>query len=207
MNAARAMDMEDRYAQAEITDRLDDLKQFQPQRYAISPIKSMDALHYAGLRLMASGAERLVLAETIMVALEEAAESERAMSRPGPAGFVNGYPEVFYSASELKFAENAREELRQQGEDFTTPSPLRAEQAAMLRHAEVTLWLRFVGGKNPKLNRRALWLSACGMGDAAISRKLGLPNARAVKNRRAECLDRIGDRLRREIKTLSEIFS
>lgn len=132
----------------------------------------------------------------------EAARTERAIAKPGPTGFGTGYPDIWYTAAEIRGTENqwAADRI-----EYTPEIKPNASAAQMDRHATVTVWLRFMHGADKLRLLRIVWWRAHGRSVSWIAKQEGM-SASQIRRIKNDQLDNIIDRLKAELKGF-ELFA
>lgn len=152
---------------------------------------------YAGRRMLEAESDAPVTARRVIWRLlQEAAQTERAIRRPGPAAAHTAMPEVVHTAGEI-FAtevEMAKDEITYTPHIHETPSA-----AALTRYCEVMGWLRYIRGRNVARSRRAVLLLSAGVPEARVMDIFGFRSRQAVDGVRYRAISGILERLKRDL--------
>lgn len=157
-----------------------------------------------GFNILASADEQDVSLEAVIFTLlQEAAQTERAIIKPGPAGHVSAYPEIFHTPNEI-FAT----EIEMAKDQIAYPPSIKASPTAQAlgRYIEVTNWLRYVHGHNRARAKRLLWLLAKNVHPRRIAYQEGFGSVAGVRAAKKRYLRSIAERLRRELPSLMDHF-
>lgn len=179
-------------------ERADIPTDYKPFRTKIDPNKTIECLRF-GARLVARDDGKETLQDCVWALLCEAAQTERAITTPRPAGYVSAYPQVYYSPGEI-FALYV--ELMTCNMELPNAVKYRATAAALDRYMTVIEWFRFVKGRDQSRSRRILWKMAQGMSAARAAREEGYGSHRGAVAKRDRELTNIVDRLSKDIKDL-----
>lgn len=185
-----------------------DLKPIAPRRVSIDIRASEAALRHAQKVARQAGADADNLRSVVWASLVDAARTERSLARPGPTGYVSGWPDVWQTDGEIVAAYNDRfAERRRAGENgikfddelyrgaARAPYPTAAQVS---RYEAVTTWLRFCHAREKVRAIRIVWWRAHGRSPIWISRQDGQA-VRRIREIRAEQLAHIANGLVRAI--------
>jgi len=183
-----------------MTEPAYDQKPELPRQVEIDWRGSEAALRHGRSQARQAGADPENCRSVVWGCLTDAARVERSLARPGPIGFVSGWPDCWSVESEIIGAYNDRLAERRSSEAKSTQfddelyrgiqrlNPPRAAEVS--RYEAVTTWLRFCHGFDKRRCIRIVWWRAHGRGYPWISQQDGL-SVRRVREVRAEQLDRI----------------
>lgn len=182
-----------------------------PRRTAINPVRSWDAVRNAAQLLVDSGAEPREIDEGRIAwnCFVRAAQTEKALPRPRPNEYGTSMPEVYRTPVE-EFI-NRIERLKDKMQEYERDSRGAYPSAAQIQeYEEVTLWLRFVHGRDNERDMKIVWLRAKRAHPETIGRMFGLA-PKTVVNIRDRQLENVGKRLKLEMGKvgchLHELFS
>lgn len=189
-----------------MSDLAFDIKPERPQRTAIDPIKTVDALRYGWVICHGCGYEpdKITLENMIWALFVEAARIERELPGVGGVGFPAAWPEIWRSAGEIFEARRERLAggLPEYEVDRRGPKPTAAQ---ISRYSEVIVWLRFCHAADKLQAVSVLWGRASGIPYPKLTRATGLSVSR-LRAMKTEQLRAIAKRLRHEL-SVGEINS
>lgn len=133
--------------------------------------------------------------EIILALIAEAADTERAIKRPGPRGHVSCMPEVYHTASEI-FATEV--EMIADKISYAPKIKPSVSADAASRYIEVTKWLRYAQGKDRKQSKELIWLAAQGFSTRSLAKRYGFPNPDAAGAALRRRLNEIVNRLNKD---------
>lgn len=152
---------------------------------------------YAGVRMLErESEERPTLRGVVWRLLQEAMETQKAISRPGPRGDVSCMPEVFHTAGEI-FATEV--EMAKDGISYAPKLHHVAGADQLDRYEEVMGWLRYIRARNVTRARQTVLFLAHGATPRRVADILGWPTARAAEAARYRAISSILERLRRDL--------
>lgn len=185
-----------------------DVKEERPRKVEIDLRASEAALRHGQALAIKAGCDPLKLREVIWALLVDAARTERAFAKPGPTGYVSGWPDCWDTPGEIAGAYNDRYAEKRAAEsakvqfDEQLYRPIERSQAPraaeVSRYETVTTWLRFCHGFEKRRVIRILWWRAHGRPYGWISQADGQP-VRRIREIRAEQLVRIETGLKKSL--------
>ena len=182
-----------------------DIREERPVYTELDPIRTPEALLY-GLQICQScDYDRAGLTDVIWTLFVEAARTERAIVRPGPAGFNSGYPAIIHLPSEI--FEARLERLKDKMPEYENTAPrIQPTAAQFSRYEEVSRWLRFCHYPDKKKAMRVLWFRAQNKPYPWISEhegwKIGM-----IRKVKSQQLAIIAGRIKDALPELANVFS
>lgn len=176
-----------------------DLSPVRPVRTELDLVRTWDAVRASCQRLLDLGYEPREIDYPIIAwnCFVRAAQTERSLPRPRPSEYGSSMPEVYRTTAE-EFI-NRIERLKDKMEEYEVEQrPTYPTAAAIQEYEEVTLWLRFVYGRDRERDQKIIWLRAKGMGCPRLGGMWGI-SAKTVSNIRTTQLGNIGKRLHADL--------
>lgn len=184
-----------------MTEAAYNLKPDIPQRTAIDPIKTVDALRFGWVICYGCGYEpdKIRLEDMIWALLVEAARIERELPGVGGVGFPAAWPDIWRSAGEIFEARRERlaSGLPEYEQDRRRPQPTAAQ---ISRYSEVIVWLRFCHAADKLQAVSVLWGRASRVPYPKLRIATGL-SVQRLRGIKTEQLRAIAKRLRQELST------
>ena len=175
-----------------------DIKEETPQRTAIDPVRTVDALRHGWtICNFVYGRDEITIERMVWSLFVEAAKVERSIPGVGGVGFPASWPEIWRSFGEVFEARRERlaSGMPEYEQDRRSPKPTAAQ---ISRYGEVILWLRFIHAKDKIQAMRVFWGRASGIPYPVLQKETGLSVSR-LRNMRSEQLKTISRRLKQEL--------
>lgn len=182
-----------------MTSQAYDLSPVRPVRTELNLVRTWDAVRASAQRLLDLGYEPREIDYALIAwnCFVRAAHTERSLPRPRPSEYGSSMPEVYRTTAE-EFI-NRIERLKDKMIEYEVEQrPAYPTAAAIQEYEEVTLWLRFVHGRDRERDQKIVWMRAKGIGCPRLARDWGIAE-KTVSNIRSTQLANIGKRLHSDL--------